>query len=93
MAADALPMPWAEPTPGAVTYVRQYRDVLGRPMRGVVTITPTKLAVGDVVAGPVTVELVGGELSVSLPPGSYTLTASLRTEEGARVTDTSTATL
>jgi hypothetical protein len=91
MPADALPVPWAEPVPGAVTYRREYRDLLGRPLRGTVTITATTRADVDghaVVAAPVSVELAGGVLAVSLLPGAYTLAADLRTAEGVRVADT-----
>lgn len=94
MPADALPVPWAEPNPDAVPYVRQYRDLIGRPMRGTVTVIAERVRDGAAVASaPVPVELVGGSLTVSLPPGTYTLIANLRTEEGARVTDSSTVKL
>jgi len=88
MPADALPVnsdPTAAPT-SRVLLRRDYRDVLERPLRGTVTIQPAD--------GPsVTVELVDGLLSRDLPPGTYTVTASLRTADGVRAYETTTITL
>lgn len=77
--APAAPLPGqAIPASrGGTQLRREYRDVLDRPMRGTVTITP---AAGP----PVTVQLADGVLVCDLPPGAYSLTASLRTADGVR---------
>lgn len=98
MPADALPEPRPMPValPGAVPVRREYRDVLGRPMAGAVTVTPQSPADAAgvaVVAAPVKVELAGGVLAVSLPPGYYRLSADLRTADGATATSTGTLTV
>lgn len=98
MPDPALPEP--RPTPvalaGAVRFTRRYADALGRPMRGTVTLTPTAptTAGGAVIpAAPVPVELDAGLLEVDLPPGTYRLSAALRTAEGAQATDAGTVTI
>lgn len=96
MPVDALPEPWAVPLDGSVRLRREYRDVLGRPMRGTATITGTvKLEVGDRVVIPVSVdvELIAGVLEVDLPPDTYLVTAALWTADGARASDTATVVL
>lgn len=89
MPVDALPQPWDDGSPGMVPLRRTYRDSLGRPMIGQVTITGREgLTVASVV-----VDLVDGVLDVGLLPGSYTLQAALRTSEGGRVDDNDEVTL
>lgn len=95
MPTDALPQPWPMPV-GAATFRRVYRDALGRPMRGRITLTGTQRTdYGDtsILPAPVTVELVDGVAAADLPPDTYTWTADLRTAEGARVTDSGQITL
>lgn len=96
MPADALPVPWSTPLSGTVHYRREYRDVLGRAMRGSATITGTaRTDTGGAVVIPatVTVELTAGVLEVDLPPDTYTIAADLRTADGVRTSDTDTVTL
>lgn len=96
MPADALPVPRATPHAGAVRYRRAYVDTLGRPLTGRVAITgTTRREVGQTVVIPsaVMVDLVGGELDVSLPPDTYELTAALRNVDGERFAETTTITL
>lgn len=96
MPADALPIPWETALEGTMHYRREYRDILGRAMRGQVTITGTERTDTDggvVLPAPVTVELVGGVLEVDLPPDTYRLSAALKTVDGVRVTDSDTVTL
>lgn len=96
MPADALPEPWAVPLDGSVRLRREYRDVLGRPMRGTATITGTaRQEAGQQVVIPasVDVELVAGVLEVDLPPDTYLVTASLWTASGSRASDTTTVAL
>ena len=96
MPAPALPEAWPTPLPGTVTLRREYRDPLGRPMRGKVTLTGSERHDGDgltVLPVAVTVDLNGGVLEVALPPDTYTLTAALRTTDGERVSDSSTVVL
>lgn len=84
------------PLTGSVRCYREYRDVLGRPLTGVVTITgQTRTEVGGqtVLPLPVLVEIVGGVLDVNLPPDTYSLVADLRTVEQARATDKATIVL
>jgi len=90
MPDPALPQPWPEALPGRVAYRRVYRDALGRPMTGTATLTGKRGGrVGAIVVPPVTVtvQIVGGLLHVDLLPDHYTLTAALRTADGAKVTD------
>lgn len=88
MPVDALPQPWPDQQPGSEHYSRTYRDLLGRPMQaGQVTIT------AEAGGAPVVVELVAGALDVDLPPGTYRLSAKLRTVDSFRVTETDTVTL
>jgi hypothetical protein len=89
MPVDALPQPHPVAVPGTVTYRHEYRDALGRPLRGTVTLTGRTGADLDgltVPPAPVPGELVGGVLEVDLPPDTYRLEGVLRTAEGARVT-------
>ena len=91
MPVDALPIPPAASVPGAVPYRHEYRDALGRPLVGSVTLTPeTRTAVPGVTipTAPFTVPVVAGVLAVNLPPGIYQLRADLRTVDGAPVVDT-----
>lgn len=93
MPTPALPEPWPTPLPGTVTYRREYRDVLGRAMRGKVTLTGSERRHDDcvtVLPVAVTVDLSGGVLEVNLPPDTYQVSAALRTVDGDRVTDTGT---
>lgn len=96
MPADALPVAWPAPLPGAVRYQRYYRDPAGRPLAGKVTITGverTQDGAQVVVPAAVTVKLVGGSLDVDLSPDTYTLVAELRTVDGVRATDKDTITV
>ena len=96
MPDPALPIPRSTPLEGTAHLVRLYADPLGRPMRGVVTISGgarSELGSSVVVPAPVTVELVDGVLDVSLPPGDYSIVAMLRTIDGERVSDQDTVTL
>jgi hypothetical protein len=82
--------------PGAVPYRRIYRDAIGRPLTGKVTLTGKTRHTVDglvVVPAPVEVELVDGALAVDLPPDDYDLAAELRTADGRRVTDADTVTV
>ena len=91
MPVEALPVPPAVPVPGAVSFRHEYRDALGRPLVGSVTLTPeTRTAVPGVTipTAPFTVPVVAGVLEVSLPLGIYQLRADLRTVDGAPVVDT-----
>lgn len=90
MPADALPI---APVGVGASLRRDYRDVLGRPMSGTVRITGAQRAqAGERVTAPapVTVALVDGLLYADLPPGQYTLAASLTTIDGHRADDTET---
>lgn len=96
MPADALPQPWPEQSRTGSNYRREYRDVLGRPMSGSVTITGT--ARNDdggtvTVPSPVVVELDAGVLDVHLPADTYTVVAQLATVDKSRVTDNDTVTI
>lgn len=96
MPAEAKPIPGPVRLPGTVHYRREYRDVLGRPMRGTATVVGaarTELGGSVVIPAAVTVEIVGGILEVDLPPDTYTIAANLRTVDGVRVTDTDTVTI
>lgn len=91
MPVDALPIPPPVPAPGAVAYRHEYRDALGRPLVGSVTLTPeTRTAVRGLTIppAPITLQVVAGVLSASLPVGIYQVRADLRTVDGASVTDT-----
>lgn len=77
--------------PGTVHYRREYRDALGRPMRGRVTITGAARSEHDGVVtlpAPVVVDVADGILDVDLPPDTYTITAALRTRDGDRASET-----
>lgn len=96
MPDDALPQPWPTPAYGAVNLRRTYRDPLGRPMEGHVSITGrTRSVHGETVtsAVTVTVPVVRGAIDVHLPPDTYRIDAALRTIDGARATETETVTL
>jgi hypothetical protein len=91
MPADALPIPPTVPVPGAVSYRHEYRDALGRPLVGSVTLTPeTRTAARGVTipAAPLVVPVVAGVLAADLPPGIYQVRADLRTVDGTPVVDT-----
>lgn len=82
--------------PGMVQLRRVYRDPLGRPLSGQVTLLgATRHTHGGAVVPPtpVTVTLVSGVLNVQLPPDTYQLSAQLRTVDGERATDRDTVTL
>lgn len=82
--------------PGTVRWRKEYRDALGRPLAGTVTLTgKTRADHGEltVLPAPVPQSLVDGVLEVDLPPDTYLFTAQLRTAEGARVTDEGAFTL
>lgn len=88
MPVDALPQPWPDPLPGRIRFRREFRDALGRPLTGKVTLTGRNgTSHGDVTIppAPVEVQLVGGILDVALPPDVYRLSGRLSTKEGARV--------
>lgn len=88
MPANALPIPWTEDQTGGAHYSHTYRDILGRAMQaGKVTIT------AEAGGAPVVVELVGGTLDVDLEPGTYRLSAKVRTVDGYSITETDTVTL
>lgn len=76
---------------------REYRDVLGRPLRGKIRIDGAARAkAGESVtaAARVTVELVDGCLDVELPPGRYRLSSSdLRTVDGSQASEDDEVTL
>lgn len=96
MPVDALPVPWPEQPDGGLRLHRVYRDVLGRPLSGVVTITGTARTELDgtvTVPVPVNATLTDGVLDEYLPADTYRLEANLRSVDGARVTDTATITL
>lgn len=96
MPVDAKAAPWPEPLAALIHYRRDYRDVLGRPMRGTVTITGTARSDADgtvILPAPVTVELAAGVLEVDLPSDTYRIEAALRTVDGFRTSDTDTVTL
>lgn len=96
MPTDAKPQERTGALPGTVPYRREYRDALGRPMDGTVTLTGqarTELGGIVVLPAPVTVELVGGVLDVHLPPDTYTLQATLRTVDRDRTADSDTVTV
>lgn len=81
---------------GAVPVYRVYRDALGRPLSGRVTITGTVRTVdGDQVipAAPVDVLVEHGVLSVNLLPDTYQFAAELRTADGRRTTDVDNVTV
>jgi len=91
MPADALPQPYPQPLPGTARVRREYRDPLGRPLTGSVTLTgrsSTQAGELTIPAVAVNVAISGGVLDVSLPAGVYDLAASLRTVDGARTTVT-----
>jgi hypothetical protein len=93
MPAPALPQPWHSHLPGSVAFRRVYRDALGRPMTGTVTLTGqnhTEMGGAVIPPAPVAVEIVNGVVEVNLPPDTYTLTAALRTADGSRVSDSAT---
>ena len=93
MPDDALPQPWPTPLTETARLRRDYRDALGRPMRGTLTISGVRRTDhGDTVtvAAPVNVALSEGLLEVDLPPGDYTITGALHTIDGARVREDST---
>lgn len=99
MAAEALPIE-PPPTPTlhgtGVALRREYRDILGRPLIGSVTVTgQVKTEAGELFVLPaaIAVELVDGVLDINLPPDTYHLTAALRTHDGARIDDSATVTV
>src|SRR4051812_42645432 len=82
--------------PGTVRLYREYRDVLGRPLTGLATITGQSRTEADgqvVLPVPVVVEIIAGVLDVHLPPDTYQLDVTLRSAEQARATDTTTVEL
>lgn len=85
--------PTSEPTApmkGTVRLLREYLDVLGRPLTGTATITGqarTEDGGRIVLPLPVEVDIVNGVLDVYLPPDTYLVEATLRTVEQARATD------
>lgn len=98
MIDDPKPYPGdlLRPLPGLVHLERAYRDLLGRPLSGTVTITGRARHASDgqvIPPLPVPVQLTDGLLSVDLPPDTYTLSASLSTVEGARKLEVDTVTL
>jgi len=95
MPSNALPVS-NSPLPGTVRLRREYRDVIGRPMTGTVTLLGSSshdIAGVKVLVAPAVVQLSGGVLEVNLPPDRYELTAQLKTVEGARLTEKETVTL
>ncbi len=96
MPDDALPQPWPTQAVHTARYRREYRDPLGRPMRGTLTIsgaTRTDTADVAIVPTPVNVTLVDGVLEADLPPGDYTLTGQLTNVDGARIIEEGSFTL
>lgn len=96
MPTQALPIPPARPTPGAVTVLREYHDALGRPMSGEVTITGGKRSTDGqrvLVPAAVVAPVAGGVLRVALPPGTYTFSAALKTLDGGKASDVETVTV
>jgi hypothetical protein len=96
MPADALPVPLVELAGTERTLRRVYLDALKRPLIGEVTISGNQRAAAGqtiVVAAAVRARLTDGVLEVSLPPGDYSLAASLRTVDGTPVTDRQDVTL
>lgn len=91
------PAPYPGDTaPGGATWRRTWRDPLGRPMSGTVTLTGTaRHDTGDlsVLPAPVTVALVDGSVDVTLPADTYRWQATLRTVDGQRTTDIGTVAL
>lgn len=88
MPDDALPRPRPTVLPGQARVRHEFRDVLGRPLTGAVTLTPRAGARHDgltVPPAPVTVEVAGGVLQAVLAPGTYRVEGTLRTADGARV--------
>jgi hypothetical protein len=89
MPEPALPAPLPEPTAvsaGSGRFIRYFRDALGRPLRGRITLAPVRLAVTDdtmVLPVPVVIELTEGLAQASLPPGDYLLAGVLRTVDRA----------
>lgn len=76
-AARRKPRPYPGDVGGdRVRFRREFRDALGRPVTGVVTL----LGDGPRVDAPVD----GGVLDVALIPGTYRLHATLRTTDGVR---------
>lgn len=80
MPDPALPIPPA-PERAASRLVRSYRDPLGRPLTGAVSLLPLEQADGQYVAVTVPIELVDGTATADLPPGTYLLSGILRTAD------------
>lgn len=96
MPTDARPVNRPQPVPGTVHYRRVFTDALNRPLVGQVTLTGTarqETGGAVVLPAPVVVKVLDGALEVDLPPDTYRVQASLRTVEGAPVTDTFEVTL
>ena len=93
MPDDAQPRPWPQPPQGTVRLRREYRDPLGRPLAGEVTITGrTRQQAGETVTAPVpvVVPLARGVLEADLPPGTYDLAVSLRSADNKRFSEVET---
>jgi hypothetical protein len=96
MPADALPIPRVETVTAERNLRRVYLDALKRPLVGEVTISGSQRAAAGttvVVPADVRARLVDGVLEVSLPAGTYSLAATLRTVDGVTVTDREDVTL
>lgn len=92
MPANALPIP-NSPLPGTVRFRRVYRDALGRPLTGSVTLLGSRrhdIADVTVLVAPAVVHLSDGVVEVNLPPDVYELSAQLKTVEGARLAEKET---
>lgn len=90
MPEPALPIPHDPALTGLVSFRREYRDLLQRPLAGHLTLRATRnYKEGRTVVGgsPVKVPVVEGVLALDIPPGEYVLRGNLwnRDEERMQV--------
>lgn len=78
MPSPALPVPFADSS-NAKVILRSYLDAARRPMTGVVTVTQTQPPFSSV-----SFVLVDGTANIRVDPGTYKLTAMLRTVDKVR---------
>ena len=96
MPKDALPIPKNTVDASRIRLTRRYADLIGRPLKGNVTITGEEVTtegVSVVLPNATTVPLANGVLDVHLPPGRYTLVVDAYTVDRVESSYTETVTL
>lgn len=96
MPEPALPIPHNPALKRLVSFRREYRDLLQRPMSGRLVLTTDQVHTEggtSIFPAPVRVQVVDGVLALDLPPGTYTLTGQLWNPDEEQVSVEETVTV